>query len=192
MNTKKENSIMYEGEKMKVYVNRVFFNTIDHPKYFALSIYFQGCDKQPKCPLCHNKDTWEPFKGFEYDVEALIKRLKEKINTIIDSYDKLAVVYLGGEPLAPYNRKAVFEISKALKEEFSDKIVNTIYTWRTLEDIDTQNLRNYITYMDEGILGPYEHDKRNIDENGNLLFPASKNQKYVKFSRRRKTCMKTY
>ncbi|ABR30472.1 ribonucleoside-triphosphate reductase [Thermosipho melanesiensis] len=176
---------------MKVHIYRIFFNTLDHPKHFALSIYFQGCDRIPKCPFCHNKETWEPFRGFEYNVEKLIIRIKEKINDIIDLHEKIAIVYLGGEPLAPYNRRALLEISKSLKEEFSEKIINTLYTWRTLEDIKNQKLSSFIEYIDEAILGPYDHDQRNTDKDGNLLFPASKNQKYIILGRN-KVCTKIY
>jgi len=37
--------------------------------------------------------------------------------------------------------------------------------------------------MDELVLGPYDHTQRNVDEKGNVLFPASKNQKYIKFNK---------
>lgn len=168
---------------MTVYVNRIFFSTNDHPKLLGISIYFQGCDRSPKCLLCHNKETWEPYRGFKYDLEDLIQILKDKITYALESYDKIAVVYLGGEPLAPYNRDSVFQISKELKEEFSEKIVNTLYSWRTLEEIEFQNLENYIVYMDELVLGPYDHAQRNVDEKGNVLFPASKNQKYIKLNK---------
>lgn len=164
---------------MTVYVNRIFFSNNDHPSEFSLSIYFQGCDRQPKCPMCHNPHTWEPYKGFKYEVSDLIDRLKSKIDDALETYDRIAVVYLGGEPLAPYNREAVLEISRELKETYGDRIVNTIYSWRTMDDIDKQGLEDYIEYMDEMVLGPYIHELRNEDENGNVLFPASKNQQYI-------------
>jgi anaerobic ribonucleoside-triphosphate reductase activating protein len=165
---------------MIVYVNRIFFSTNDHPKLLSLSIYFQGCDKVPKCAFCHNKDTWEPFKGFKYEISELNEIIKDKVSYALETYEKIAVSFLGGEPLAPYNREAVLEISKELKEEFGDKIVNILFSWRTLEDIKNQNLEKYIEYIDEFVLGPYEHELRNVDKNGNVLFPASKNQKYIK------------
>ncbi len=163
---------------MNIHLNRMFFSN-DHPHLFGLSIYFQGCDRHPKCPYCHNPQTWQPGIGYEYDLNELIEIVIGKVEYVMQTYSKLAVCYVGGEPLAYYNRDAVLELSRAFKLKFGDSIVNTLFSWRMPDDIVEQGLLDYVAYIDEFVLGPYDHTKRN-EIDGKLLFPASTNQAYLK------------
>jgi anaerobic ribonucleoside-triphosphate reductase activating protein len=161
------------------FINRIGYFYGDHPKYHSVSIYYQGCDRQPKCPMCHNLHTWEPFKGFEMTNDEIIESLIYKTEPLIEQGMTVALVFLGGEPLAPYNRDSTYEVSKFFKEKFGDKIVTTLYSWRMPVEIADQELLKFVRYIDEFVLGPYRHDMRNVDENGNILFPASTNQLYI-------------
>jgi len=166
---------------VNIHLNRAFFSN-DNPHLFGLSIYFQGCDRNPKCPYCHNPQTWAPYQGYEYELDELIEVIFNKLDYVFDSYDKLSLCYVGGEPLAPYNRDAVLAISKAVKARYGDKIVNVLFSWRMPDEIIEGGLMPYIEYIDEFVLGPYDYTLRNYtDENNTEVgFPASTNQLYIK------------
>jgi len=163
---------------VNIYLNRMFFSN-DHPRLFGLSIYFQGCDRNPKCQYCHNQQTWKPYIGYEYELSELIAQVISKLDYAFESYNQLSLCYVGGEPLAPYNRDAVLEISRAVKLRFADRIVNTLFSWRMPDDIIDEGLLDYVEYIDEFVLGPYDYTKRN-EIDGQLMFPASTNQIYLR------------
>ena len=160
------------------FVNRINCNFSDHPKYPCVSVFFQGCDKKDItgyfCPQCHNPDTWEPSCMFSISYENIFKIVAAKINTLLLAYNYCAVSLVGGEPLHITNREDVLKLTKLLKETYGSKVVILLYSWRTEKDIETQNLEEYLSYIDELCLGEYLESKH-VDG-----FPASSNQKYIK------------
>ena len=96
-------------------------------------------------------------------------------------YNKMSIVFLGGEPLAEWNRQSVLEISKHFKEKYKDKIENILYSWRYIEDIKNENLKKYVKFIDYGVLGSFDNDKKVID-----CIPASTNQYIYDFYNNKK------
>lgn len=156
------------------YVNRISYSYGDHPSLHSVSIYYQGCDKFPKCKNCHNPHTWEPFKYFNLTDEEIISTVESKVSPLIRDDIKTAIVFLGGEPLTPYNRDSVLDVSKYFKLKYGDMIVTTLYSWREIEDIKKQGLFKFVEYIDEFILGPYIEELKVENK-----FPASENQMYI-------------
>jgi len=140
----------------------------DHPTFFTLSVYFSGCDANPKCKGCHNPELHDPNFGFEMSVDDLIQTVLSKLQYM--SLPVLALV--GGEPLASYNRDAVLALTKAVKERLPQTTI-ILFSWRTLEELVEQDLLKYVEYVDEFVLGRFEITQKTDG------FPSSKNQIYI-------------
>jgi anaerobic ribonucleoside-triphosphate reductase activating protein len=140
----------------------------DHPVFFSLSIYFAGCDAHPKCIGCHNPELHNPLNGFELTPQELCSIVVSKLEMLKFK----TVAFVGGEPLAPYNRDGVRHVAKFLKAKFPD-IVKILYSWRTPEDIANEELLEYVSDIDEFVLGRYDESQRTG------TFPASANQLYI-------------
>jgi len=151
-------------------------NGLGHP---AVSIYLTGCDNPIKCENCHNWELQEQSK-YNYNISAIKNEIDLEIKNYLQFYDKLYVAILGGEPLAEYNKNIMFELSKHIKQKYNNAIV-VLYSWRTIEQINNENLKPYIQYIDYGVLGIY---------NKNLyisnILPASTNQYIYDFKNNKK------
>lgn len=129
----------------------------------AISIYYSGCDIPRKCNDCHNAELWKKqANNLTYD--EVYKKVKWYQD--FQKSDKLRVSFLGGEPLASYNVDSVMNISKKLKEDFSD-IELIVYSWRKPVQIKDEWVENF----DYGVLGQFD-----IGEYQENLLPASSNQ----------------
>lgn len=144
----------------------------------SVSLYLSGCDKPVKCKGCHNYEL-QNIGDAEFNINKVYEELKEYITKGMGIFNLRYVSYLGGEPLAPYNREITKIISKRIREEF--KVKNILYSWRTLKEIREQKLGDYIKYMDYGILGAYEEETR-IEHR----LPSSSNQYIYNFNKDKK------
>ncbi|AEH50335.1 4Fe-4S cluster-binding domain-containing protein [Pseudothermotoga thermarum] len=149
---------------------RVFFN--DHPVYPSVSVYFQGCDAIPKCVGCHNPETWDFDEKFAINYDEILSISVEKLSFLLNGFSKVALAFVGGEPLSERNRECVKLLSRDVKKIFGSKVLTILYTWR--EPIDLLPLKDYIQSIDEFVLGRFEIS---LKEDG---FPASKNQMYLR------------
>lgn len=140
----------------------------DHPRYLTLSIYFSGCDADPKCLKCHNPELHNPNNGIQMTPDELASVVIKQL----ERFRFPVVAFVGGEPLAPYNREGVKLVSKLIHEHFPG-IKTILYTWRMPEDLIKENLLDYIKYIYEFVLGRYDYTKH---VNG---FPSSTNQLYM-------------
>lgn len=138
----------------------------DLPDRLTVSIYFSGCDAEPKCTGCHNPSLWDPNSGVQITDDRLLQLIIDKLS--VSGLDTVA--FLGGEPLAQYNRDSVLYVSRALKS-MSYRCV--LFSYRTVEDIVRQNLLEYVKYIDEFKLGRYDYTL------ATGKFPASSNQEYM-------------
>lgn len=155
-----------------MYVNRIGVLR-DHPDLYGVSVYFQGCDAQPKCFMCHNPETWVVDESFWYEREDVLKTIDEKLQLLLRSFPKVALSFLGGEPLAPWNREDLSFLSGFFKERYGERIVTVLFTWRTPKEIVKENLLEYIQHIDEFVFGRYMHAYRREG------FPSSKNQLHL-------------
>ncbi len=149
---------------------RVFFN--DHPIYPSVSVYFQGCDATPKCVGCHNPETWDFDEKYTRGYDEILQVVIEKLSLLLKGYSKVALAFVGGEPLSKRNRQCVRLLSKDAKEIFGVDVLTILYSWR--EPIDLLPLKEYVQYIDEFVLGKFEISLKKDD------FPASSNQIYLK------------
>lgn len=129
----------------------------------AISVYYSGCDIPVKCNECHNPELWNKTNSkVEYkELHRLIKGYSEHRYS-----DNLTIAFLGGDPLAVYNRDSVMETSRKLKEDFPDAEL-ILYSWRLPEQIE----ENWVKDFDFGVLGQFDIDKFRKD-----YLPASTNQ----------------
>lgn len=153
-------------------VNRII-TVKDHPQLYGISVYFQGCDANPKCAGCHNPETWGFDKSKYYNVHEAIRLIEKKIDMLLSVYDKAALVFLGGEPLAKPHRHDVLLISKYFKEKYGDRVTTVLFTWRLPKHIVQENLQHFVEHIDEFVMGRY---LKRYHVGG---FPASKNQLYL-------------
>lgn len=129
----------------------------------SISVYYSGCDIPVKCKGCHNEELWLNKKSL-LGYEELLKKVNWYKNF---NYKKeLIVTFLGGDPLAPYNRNSVMEVSRKLKEDFPE-IQLILYSWRNPDEID----KEWVKHFDYGVLGKFDID--NYNEN---YLPGSSNQ----------------
>jgi anaerobic ribonucleoside-triphosphate reductase activating protein len=162
----------------EVYITRIYTNNVDHPKLFGVSIYYSGCDVNEQyghyCYECHNPETWIQTNGRKTTNDELFNEIKKKLDFLFETYDKLAIIFVGGEPLMNLNKQSTLFLSKKLKDIYNDKIVNLLYSWRQPEHFKEQNLLHYTNFIDEFVLGRFEVEKKVEDK-----FPASSNQQYI-------------
>jgi anaerobic ribonucleoside-triphosphate reductase activating protein len=108
------------------------------------TLWVQGCSIH--CPGCHNKDTWDPAKGFSTSVDALIKDIQT-----IDGLDGITIT--GGEPLDQY--EAVYELCSSL---FRKKSI-FLTTGYTFEQVYYKQKFKIMSVLDIVCVGPFERDK---------------------------------
>lgn len=116
---------------MKIYINSIRFNRslVDGPGVRTV-IFFQGCDIH--CKGCQNPSSWDISKGKPYEIEEIVKLLREKVTN-------KKITLSGGEPLM--QKVAVLEIVKKL----SDFDI-VLYTGHELSEVPDQILKkvNYV------------------------------------------------
>ena len=129
-------------------------------------LWVSGCDVQ--CPGCHNKETWDPSSGREFDkkaVDLLSNELKrEEISRFTIS---------GGHPLMPCNRKIVREIIHWVKLNFDVKI--WLYTGYYYDELDDE-CRYIADICDVVVDGPFIKEL----EDKSLAFRGSSNQNIIR------------
>lgn len=137
--------------------------------YPSVSVYFSGCDNPTKCPHCHNPELQNPLYGTSIGLDVLIKDIDKKLKILTSTFDKVALVFVGGEPLAPYNIENLLTIGQSIATR--EKVTQIAYTWRYLEDIEKQNLWNKLVTLDYLVCGPFMEQYADLD-----FTPASTNQ----------------
>ena len=137
----------------------------------AISIFLRGCDKEVPCSGCHNMELYN-----ETDNEIYLEELQNVLRDYLEQYasiygtQNIQVAILGGEPLSRKNRSVTHAISRYIKEMYNTSTV-IVYSWRTLEDIEEENLSRFLRYVDYGVLGAFEEE--NFVPN---TIPSSSNQ----------------
>ena len=116
---------------MKVYINSIRFNRslVDGPGVRTV-IFFQGCDIH--CKGCENPSSWDISKGKPYEIEEIVKLLREKVTN-------KKITLSGGEPLM--QKVAVSEIVEKLPD-----FDIVLYTGHELSEVPDQILKkvNYV------------------------------------------------
>lgn len=140
---------------------------------FGVSLFVQGCHFH--CKNCFNKSTWD-FSGgelFTFATKETIMSLLEKGKEYLSFFS-----VLGGEPLAPENRKEIAKLIKEVHNKFPKLTLNvwTGYTLEKLQQERDKDIINILSTIDTLIDGRFEEEKRDIT----LKLRGSSNQRILR------------
>lgn len=129
-----------------------------------VSVFVSGCPHH--CPGCFNQELWdyEAGKPFTFADELSIIKAAEP--------DYIAgLTVLGGEPLAPHNRRDVLNLCQHFKKRFPDKTVwlYTGYEWEWVKDMIG------LEYVDVLVDGRFVEAEKDLT----LRFRGSRNQRII-------------
>lgn len=168
-------------EMSQVYVTLQNSINSDGLWYPSISIYYSGCDKPIKCIDCHNPELQCQGIGYKTTNDQLIQDIEKVLIQWLDTYQTISICYLGGEPLAKWNRQSVFEVSQYFKSKYKKQVCNIIYSWRYIDDLHALPMLQYLTYMDYGVLGDFQLENRDTN-----YVPSSTNQYIYDFRNAKK------
>ena len=160
----------------RYYIDYSLKNGLGKP---SISIYLAGCDKPKKCKNCHNWELQEQNKN-SFDIESIKREIDMEINNFLEFHNDLNVSLLGGEPLSEYNRDITLEVTRHINAKYKN-VTTILYSWRNIEQIDKECLKQYVNYFDYGVLGGYEET---LHKDGYL--PSSSNQYIYDFINKKK------
>lgn len=136
----------------------------------GISIFFSGCDKEPKCKGCFNSESWSFDAG-----KPFTKEVRWELLNLLDNPHISHLSILGGEPLAKNNIDDVSYLCHKVKSVFPNKKiwVWTHYTWEELMNDEL----NYYLLKDIDVLvdGQYIEDQRDLT----LKWRGSRNQRVI-------------
>lgn len=138
----------------------------------GVSVYFSGCDKEPKCKGCFNSEIWDfnTGKPFQYTDKKLVVDM-------LDSPYVSHLAILGGEPLAYKNMIDVFDLCRWVKNKYGDskKIwLWTHYKWEDLLHMGIPEVST-LTLVDVLVDGEYIEKQRDLT----LKWRGSRNQRVI-------------
>lgn len=137
---------------------------------FRTTVFFSGCDREPKCKGCFNSSAWSPKAGKPFTEEII-----RKIITVSEPYWCEGLSILGGEPTAPWNIKSAIELAKKFKKAYPNKDV-WMWSGRYIEEIEQlKHGRELLEVVDVLIDGPFEEDKKDLS----LKWMGSSNQRII-------------
>lgn len=116
----------------------------------GVDLFVSGCSLC--CRGCFNKKAQDPQYGQEFTEDTL--------DTLLDALkspyiERLSI--LGGDPLEPYNKHAVEQILKRVRDVYGDTKRIWLWTGRTYEDIKDEPILDYVDIL---IDGKFELDKK--------------------------------
>lgn len=137
-----------------------------------VTLFVSGCDL--RCPGCHSPKLWDYENGVPFDNAA-----KEEVMSCLQKDWVSGLTLSGGQPLAPENIAAVYELVREVKERFPLKNI-WLYTGYTLSpedfsETDDALLRQTVTLCDVIVDGEYDEAKRDTT----LAFRGSSNQRII-------------
>lgn len=153
-----------------MYYSKICYNDTVNGNGFRTTIFVSGCNKNPKCKNCWNKDLW--------DFKVGIKYTQHTENDILNSLSRPEIKglsILGGEPTDNLADGWLISLVKKCKTLYPNK---TIYCWSgyNFEDIIKDELKlEFLQYVDMLRDGEYIEELRDL----NQYLQGSKNQRYV-------------
>jgi len=148
-------------KKFVTIIETIKSDGLDNP---SVSIYFSGCDKKELtgsfCKGCHNKEMQDYDYGYPLDFEEILTITFNKALGLELLFGfKPTICFIGGEPLAAFNREWCVLLAKKFFEEEYETIV---YTWRTEEMLKHENINT--EYFSKMVLGEYIEELNNPNE----------------------------
>lgn len=136
------------------------------------TIFFSGCDKEPKCKGCFNSEAWSFDAGQPFTQNTI-----DEILSLLGNPHINHLSLLGGEALADKNVYATQKLVDAVKQTYPEKKI-WLWTWRTWEDIlrEPSNVRHDIVKkVDILVDGQFIEQQKNLS----LAFKGSTNQRVI-------------
>ena len=127
-------------------------------------LWVSGCSHA--CPDCHNKITWDPNCGVEFDEKA-----KQEIFDELSKDYISGLTFSGGDPLFKSNVNEVTNFAREVKEKFKDKTI-WLYTGYKYEEIKDLEILKYIDVL---VDGEFVKELKDV----NMHWAGSTNQKII-------------
>lgn len=136
---------------------------VDGPR-MRTALYLSGCFHG--CPGCHNKESWKPWTGKNYENDEVIQE--------IIKYDHNRLTISGGDGLC-YQLSGLLEFLKELKIKLPS-INIWLYTGYIWEDLKKDSERNQVLeFIDVLVDGKFEENLKSKE----CLFRGSTNQRLI-------------
>lgn len=137
----------------------------------GVTVYFSGCDKEPKCKGCFNSEIWGYDAGEPFTKDTIHEILDIMSNPHIDH-----IAILGGEPLAEKNIRAVALLCSKVKSYYPDKKVWLWTHYKFEELIENEFISACVLpYVNVLVDGEYIEEQRDLK----LKWRGSKNQRVL-------------
>ena len=139
-----------------------------------VSLFVSGCRHQ--CKGCFNQEAWD----FEYGQPFTAETEDEILAMLRPGFVK-GLTLLGGEPFDPRNQEAVVHLLRRIRKELPEKSIWAFTGYVYDRDLITGNVgdealvREYLTYLDVLVDGPFVEEKKNLS----LRFRGSENQRLI-------------
>lgn len=130
----------------------------------GVSLFVSGCEDHPKCPGCHNPESWDKNAGQPFTNETY----EELIDALSQDYIS-AFTLTGGDPMSMCNRDEVSHLVLQIRHKFGDKIRIWLYTGFEFEDFEP----DFLHLFDVIIFGPFVQEERDYT----CKIRGSKNQR---------------
>lgn len=134
----------------------------------GVSVFFSGCDANPKCKGCFNSKIWDKNFGQKYTL-----KMEQKILELLGNPHISHLAILGGCPLAQYNIQVVARLITKVKNEYPRKKI-WLWTWRKWEDL-TQQEMFVVKNIDVLVDGRFVEEEKDLT----LKWRGSKNQRVI-------------
>lgn len=155
---------------------------ISNGENVGVSLFVQGCDRNPHCKNCFNSDTWDFNGGKEWTEEA-----KNKFMKLIDRQYIKRISFLGGECLAEQNLDEVLSLIQEIRISYPEKTIwlYTGYSYQKIfrgesscisqEGLNNFKRREIIKLCDVVVDGEYIDEQKDLT----LKWKGSKNQHVI-------------
>lgn len=128
-------------------------------------LWVAGCEHH--CQGCHNPTTWDRRCGIEFTADTA----REILDDLSAPY-RHGITFSGGDPLAPYNREAIFGLAVLIRKIYGMEKTIWCYTGYDWEEIKEWT---QLGVFDVVVDGKFILDQRNIS----LPYCGSSNQRVI-------------
>ena len=153
----------------------IFFDDDKNGPGYRTSLFVSGCDKEPHCKGCFNKEAWD----FDYGKPFTRLQVRSILETMEKHYIK-GLSILGGDPISNVKRdNALLDLVKLMKTWYPQK---TIFCWTGFDFeniIKDDKCREFLKYVDMLRDGQFIEDKKDL----NQYLGGSTNQRYIDVSK---------
>lgn len=140
----------------------------------SVSVWFQGCEHM--CKNCFNPETWNYFDDSVKEKDN--KKVAKEILIELDKYFPKTLTFLGGDPMAKYNRNDLYEIIKIIKKE-KPNLKIAMWTGYTFNQIKNDRVVPLIDVIVDGEYIEEFHCDYKITKDKRDKYRGSTNQRII-------------